>query len=36
LSDAAELEVIGQAFMDWAASPDGVFIVPNVEILAVR
>jgi SAM-dependent methyltransferase len=36
LSDAAELEVIGQAFLEWAASPDGVFIVPNVEILAVR
>jgi ubiquinone/menaquinone biosynthesis C-methylase UbiE len=36
LSDAAELESIGQAFMDWAASPDGVFMVPNIEILAVR
>jgi SAM-dependent methyltransferase len=36
LSDTAELEVIGQAFLDWAESPDGVFIVPNVEILAVR
>jgi SAM-dependent methyltransferase len=36
LSDAGELEEIGQAFTDWAASPDGVFIVSNVEILAVR
>jgi ubiquinone/menaquinone biosynthesis C-methylase UbiE len=36
LSDPAELESIGQAFMDWAASPDGVFMIPNVEILALR
>jgi SAM-dependent methyltransferase len=36
LSDPAELETLGQAFLDWAASPDGVFILPNVEILAVR
>jgi SAM-dependent methyltransferase len=34
LSDEAELEAIGQAFLRWAASGDGVFIVPNVEILA--
>jgi SAM-dependent methyltransferase len=36
LSDIAELESIGQAFTEWAASPDGVFIVSNVEILALR
>jgi ubiquinone/menaquinone biosynthesis C-methylase UbiE len=34
LSDADELEGIARAFLRWAASPDGVFIVPNVEILA--
>jgi SAM-dependent methyltransferase len=34
LSDPAELESIGQAFLRWAASDDGVFIVPHVEILA--
>jgi SAM-dependent methyltransferase len=36
LSDPDELASIGQAFLDWAASPDAVFIVPHVEILAVR
>jgi SAM-dependent methyltransferase len=36
LSNAQELEGIGQAFLRWAAAPDGVFIVPNVEILARR
>jgi SAM-dependent methyltransferase len=36
LSDVGELEELGQAFLDWAAAPDGVFIIPNVEILAVR
>jgi ubiquinone/menaquinone biosynthesis C-methylase UbiE len=36
LSDANELEEIGQAFLGWAASPDGVFVVPHVEILARR
>ncbi len=36
LSEADELERIGQAFLRWAAAPDGVFIVPNVEILARR
>jgi SAM-dependent methyltransferase len=35
LCDAAELEAMAQAFTDWAAAPDGVFIVLNVEILAV-
>jgi len=35
LSDADELEVIARAFTEWAASPDGVFVVPNIEILAV-
>jgi ubiquinone/menaquinone biosynthesis C-methylase UbiE len=34
LSDADELEIIAQAFLQWAASDDGVFMVPNVEILA--
>jgi SAM-dependent methyltransferase len=36
LSDAEELERIAQAFLAWAASPDGVFVVPHVEILARR
>ena len=36
LSDTDELESIAQAFLSWAASPDGVFIVPHVEILARR
>jgi SAM-dependent methyltransferase len=36
LSDADELESIARAFLDWAASPDGVFVVPHVEILARR
>ena len=31
-----ELEQIAQAFLRWAASPDGVFVVPHVEILAHR
>jgi ubiquinone/menaquinone biosynthesis C-methylase UbiE len=34
LSDAVELESIAEAFQRWAASPDGVFITPHVEILA--
>jgi ubiquinone/menaquinone biosynthesis C-methylase UbiE len=36
LSDPEELAALSQAFLDWAASPDSVFIIPNVEILAVR
>ena len=36
LSDAEELETIAHAFVEWSGSPDGVFIIPNVEILAVR
>jgi hypothetical protein len=36
LSDPDELEAIAQGFLTWAASPDGVFIVPHVEILAWR
>jgi SAM-dependent methyltransferase len=36
LSDIEELESIAQAFATWAASPDGVFIVPHTEILARR
>ena len=36
LSDPGELEVIARAFLNWADSPDGVFIVPHVEILAHR
>jgi hypothetical protein len=35
-SDTEELEAIGQAFLRWAASPDGVFMVPHFEILARR
>jgi ubiquinone/menaquinone biosynthesis C-methylase UbiE len=34
LSDIEELESIAAAFVTWAASPDGVFIVPHTEILA--
>ena len=34
LSDAEELEAIAAAFMRWAGSPDAVFVVPHVEILA--
>jgi SAM-dependent methyltransferase len=34
LSDAEELEAIGQAFLRWAESDDAVFIVPHGEILA--
>ncbi len=36
MSDPDELESIGQAFLRWAEAPDGVFIIPNVEILARR
>jgi SAM-dependent methyltransferase len=36
LSDINELESIAEAFANWAGSPDGVFIVPHVEILARR
>jgi SAM-dependent methyltransferase len=36
LSDVEELEEIAQAFLRWAASPDGVFVTPHVEILARR
>ena len=36
LSDPGELAAIAQAFLDWAASPDAVFVVPPVEILARR
>jgi SAM-dependent methyltransferase len=36
LSTPDELASLGQAFVEWAASPDAVFIVPNVEILARR
>jgi ubiquinone/menaquinone biosynthesis C-methylase UbiE len=34
LSSADELEEIAQAFLRWAASDDGVFMVPHIEILA--
>jgi SAM-dependent methyltransferase len=34
LSSTDELEEIAQAFLRWAASNDGVFMVPHVEILA--
>jgi SAM-dependent methyltransferase len=36
LSDRGELEAIAQGFLHWAASPDGVFVVPHVEVLARR
>jgi len=34
LTDAAELASIGDAFRDWAANPDGLFIVVHGEVLA--
>jgi len=34
LSDTDELEAIAVAFLRWAASPDAVFVIPHVEILA--
>jgi hypothetical protein len=34
LSDATELEAIAGAFLHWADSDDGVFVIPHVEILA--
>jgi len=34
LSNASELEAIAQAFLRWAGSDDGVFVVPHVEIVA--
>jgi SAM-dependent methyltransferase len=36
LSDAEELESMARAFLGWATAPDGVFVVPHVEILARR
>jgi SAM-dependent methyltransferase len=36
VADRAELEAIGAAFRRWAADPDGVFVVPSVEVLARR
>jgi SAM-dependent methyltransferase len=36
LSDTEELDSIADAFLDWAATPDGVFVTPHVEILARR
>jgi SAM-dependent methyltransferase len=36
LSTPEELDSIARAFLGWAASGDGVFIVPHVEILARR
>ncbi len=36
LSTTEELEQIADAFLRWAASPDGVFVVTHVEILAHR
>jgi ubiquinone/menaquinone biosynthesis C-methylase UbiE len=34
LSDADELEKVAEAFARWADSPDGVFVITHVEILA--
>ncbi|HQU25718.1 MAG TPA: methyltransferase domain-containing protein [Acidimicrobiales bacterium] len=36
LCDEVELDDFADAFARWAASPDGVFVVPNVEVLARR
>lgn len=35
-SDRPELEAIAEAWRRWAAHPDGVFVVPHVEVLARR
>jgi SAM-dependent methyltransferase len=34
LSTTAELDDLGTAFERWASDPDGVFVVPHVEVLA--
>ena len=34
LSDDAELEELGAAFEAWAASPEALFVVVHVEVLA--
>ena len=34
LSDTEELQAMADAFLRWAASPDAVFVVTHVEILA--
>jgi hypothetical protein len=34
LSDTEELQALADAFLRWAASPDAVFVVTHVEILA--
>jgi ubiquinone/menaquinone biosynthesis C-methylase UbiE len=34
LSDAEELAAIASAFLRWAASPDAIWVIPHVEILA--
>jgi len=36
LSDAAELERLADAWREWAAAPDGLFVVAHVEVLARR
>ena len=36
LSDAAELAAIETAWRDWIDEPDGVFVVPSVEVIARR
>ncbi len=36
LCDESELESLAEAFRRWAASPDGVFVVPHVEVVARR
>jgi hypothetical protein len=33
-STRAELDEIGAAFERWAATPDSVFVVPHVEVIA--
>lgn len=36
IATSAQLARFADAFRSWAASPDGVFVVPNVEVLARR
>jgi ubiquinone/menaquinone biosynthesis C-methylase UbiE len=34
LTDAAELEMLADAWHHWALEPDGVFVIPHVEVVA--
>jgi ubiquinone/menaquinone biosynthesis C-methylase UbiE len=36
LADEGDLALIAEAFLEWSRADDGVFVVPNVEVLARR